>query len=75
MDGYVVEGHVPADLVQGLIEKRPYNIRGLAVPGMPLGSPGMEGPNPVEYDVLALDTSGNVFVYATRQGSSTPDGH
>lgn len=73
--GYFVEGHVPADLVQGLIARRPENIRGIAVPGMPLGSPGMEGPNPVEYDVLALDTSGNVFVYATRQGASSPDGH
>ena len=71
--GYFVEGHVPADLIKGLIEKRPENIRGISVPGMPLGSPGMEAPNPVEYEVLALDTEGNVFVYATRQGVSSPD--
>ena len=72
---YFVEGHVPADLVRGLIESQPGNLRGITVPGMPIGSPGMEGPNPVEYDVLALDSDGKVFVYATRQGSSSPDGH
>lgn len=73
--GYFVEGHVPADLVQGLIDSRPENLRGIAVPGMPLGSPGMEGPNPVEYDVLGYDKDGKVFVFATRQGSSHVDGH
>ncbi len=67
---YFVEGHVPADLVRTLIDTQPENIRGIAVPGMPIGSPGMEGPNPVEYDVLALDDGGRVFVYATRQGTS-----
>ncbi|MDX1499270.1 MAG: DUF411 domain-containing protein [Woeseiaceae bacterium] len=67
---YFVEGHVPADLVAGLIEKKPAELRGIAVPGMPVGSPGMEGPNPVEYDVLAVDRDGQVFVFATRQGSS-----
>lgn len=69
---YFIEGHVPADLVQGLIDMQPDDIRGLTVPGMPLGSPGMEGPNPVEYEVLAVDKDGEVFVYATRQGSSEP---
>ena len=72
---YFVEGHVPADLVQELMTSKPDNLRGITVPGMPIGSPGMEGPNPVEYDVLALDNDGQVFVYATRQGASTPDGH
>lgn len=72
---YFVEGHVPADLVRGLMASRPDNLRGIAVPGMPIGSPGMEGPNPVEYDVLALDHAGQVFVYATRQGATSPDGH
>lgn len=67
---YFVEGHVPADLVAGLIEKKPANIRGIAVPGMPVGSPGMEGPNPVQYDVLAVDENGQVFVFATRRGSA-----
>lgn len=72
---YFVEGHVPADLVRALITSKPDNLRGIAVPGMPIGSPGMEGPNPVEYDVLALDSGGQVFVYATRQGATSPDGH
>lgn len=65
-----IEGHVPADLVQRLIKEKPDNIRGIAVPGMPSGAPGMEGPNPVEYEVLAYDTSGNTTLYAKRQGES-----
>lgn len=67
---YFVEGHVPADLIAGLIEKQPATIRGIAVPGMPVGSPGMEGPNPVAYEVLAVDDDGTVFVFATRQGAA-----
>lgn len=69
---YFVEGHVPADLVQRLLVERPEHIRGIAVPGMPIGSPGMEGPNPVEYEVLSVDTQGEVAVYATRKGQQTP---
>lgn len=65
---YWVEGHVPADLIQKLLRDKPENIKGLSAPGMPLGSPGMEDPNPVEYDVVALHTDGSVTVYATRQG-------
>jgi hypothetical protein len=65
---YLVEGHVPADLVRRLQQEQP-RVRGLAVPSMPPGSPGMEQPNPVRYDVLAFDTDGNISVYATRQGS------
>lgn len=65
---YWVEGHVPADLVQRLIAEKPDDVRGIAVPGMPIGSPGMEGPNPVLYDVLAYGSDGNTTVYATRQG-------
>lgn len=53
IDGYVIEGHVPAGQVQRLLAERPA-IRGLAVPGMPEGSPGMEGPNPEAYTVHAL---------------------
>lgn len=69
---YLVEGHVPADLVQRLITERPSDIRGIAVPGMPIGSPGMEGPNPVEYEVIAFGTDGQTRVYATRQGATEP---
>ncbi|OGT81877.1 MAG: hypothetical protein A3H91_02650 [Gammaproteobacteria bacterium RIFCSPLOWO2_02_FULL_61_13] len=64
---YLVEGHVPADLVRRLQQERP-RVRGLAVPSMPPGSPGMEHPNPVRYDVLAFGTDGKISVYATRQG-------
>ena len=67
VDGYVVEGHVPADLVHRLLDERP-DVKGLAVPGMPIGSPGMETPGrqPERYQVLTFDRDGSVEVYATR---------
>ena len=68
INGYWVEGHVPADLVQKLIAEKPDDIRGIAAPGMPMGSPGMEGPNAVEYDIIAHHVDGTTSVYATRQG-------
>lgn len=67
---YWVEGHVPADIIQRLIEEKPADVRGIAVPGMPAGSPGMESPYAVRYDVLAYDSDGNITVYATRQGQT-----
>lgn len=70
---YWVEGHVPTDLIQRLTTEKPDDIRGIAVPGMPIGPPGMEGPNPATYDVVAYDTEGNTSVYATRQGRSLPE--
>jgi hypothetical protein len=54
---------VPASDIRRLLEERPA-VAGLAVPGMPTGSPGMEGPNPQPYDVLAFDKSGRVEVFA-----------
>ena len=56
VDGYALEGHVPAAAVRRLLAERPARIRGLAVPGMPLGSPGMEVPGQPEdrYDVIAF---------------------
>lgn len=63
IDGYVIEGHVPAAQVTRLLEERP-DIRGLAVPGMPIGSPGMEGPNPEPYTVLALHRDGRTSAFA-----------
>jgi len=69
---YWVEGHVPADLIQRLISEKPDDIRGIAAPGMPMGSPGMEGPNPVVYEVLAYGTDGQLSIYATRAGKSSP---
>ena len=62
--GYVIEGHVPADLIARVVKGKPA-IRGLAVPGMPSGSPGMEGPKE-PYDVLSFDKQGRVAIYARR---------
>ena len=64
---YVVEGHVPADVIHRLLEEHP-DVAGLSVPGMPVGSPGMEVPGrqPEHYDVLAFDEAGNTRVYASR---------
>jgi len=64
IDGYVVEGHVPSADVQRLLEERPDAI-GLSVPGMPEGSPGMEGPNPNPYDVLLINSDGSTSVFSS----------
>lgn len=53
IDGYVIEGHVPASAIDRLLDERP-EIDGLAVPGMPQGSPGMEGPNPIPFTVYSI---------------------
>ena len=67
VDGYVIEGHVPADLIVRLLRQRPAVV-GLAVPGMPVGSPGMETPGAKadRYQVFAFDRTGNKTVFATR---------
>jgi hypothetical protein len=71
VDGYWIEGHVPADLIQQVLKERPADIRGIALPGAHIGAPGMEGPNPVTtYDVVAYDKQGEVRVYATREGKT-----
>jgi hypothetical protein len=62
---YVVEGHVPADVIVKMLEEKPA-IAGLAVPGMPMGSPGMEGASKEKYDVLTFDRAGRTTVYAQR---------
>ena len=63
--GYVIEGHVPADLIHKLLKEKPAVV-GLAVPGMPVGSPGMEGGKPEPYQVLTFDKNGRTSVYAKR---------
>jgi hypothetical protein len=64
--GYVIEGHVPADVIQQLLTEKP-NIAGVAVPGMPVGSPGMEqGPRKDPYEVIAFTKDGKRSVYAKR---------
>ena len=65
VDGYVIEGHVPADVIRQLLRDKP-RVEGLAVPGMPAGSPGMESPNPRPYDVLAFDSTGKTTVFAKK---------
>jgi hypothetical protein len=65
VDGYVIEGHVPAEDVKRLLEERP-EIAGLAVPAMPIGSPGMEGPNPEPYEVIAFTEEGSAYTYASH---------
>lgn len=63
VDGYVVEGHVPAEQVMRLLAERPA-IAGIATPGMPIGSPGMEGRNPQPYQVLSFTETGEAAVFA-----------
>lgn len=63
VSGYVIEGHVPAADIQRLLRDKPA-VAGLAVPGMPMGSPGMEGSRKDPYQVLTFDTAGNSGVYA-----------
>lgn len=65
VDGYVIEGHVPADLISKLRSEKP-QIKGLAVPGMPMGSPGMEGAHKDAYNIIAFDSDGKTLVYARR---------
>jgi len=57
MSGYILEGHVPASAVRRLLSERPKAL-GLAVPGMPIGSPGMEGDRPQAYAVVLFGPAG-----------------
>ncbi len=65
VQGYIIEGHVPADVIRKFLKEKPAAL-GLVVPGMPIGSPGMEGPNPQHYDVLTFDKQGRTTVYARK---------
>ena len=67
VDGYVIEGHVPAADVQRLLKERP-SVLGLAVPGMPIGSPGMEvaGMKAASYNVMSFDRDGELKVYSAH---------
>ncbi|MGE3992038.1 DUF411 domain-containing protein [Pseudorhodoplanes sp.] len=68
-EGFVIEGHVPAEAIHRLLRERP-KVRGLAVPGMPIGSPGMEveGTPPETYSVIAFGPSGQ-FIFARYEGA------
>jgi hypothetical protein len=63
---YIVEGHVPVADVRRLVERKP-PVRGIAVPGMPIGSPGMEGSNPTTFSVFSFDASGKTDIFATHR--------
>lgn len=65
IDGYIVEGHVPADVIEAMLDEQP-DIVGLALPGMQQGSPGMGGEAEGPLEIWAFDGEGQVWVYATR---------
>jgi len=72
VNGYVIEGHVPAEDIQRLLIQRP-KARGLAVPGMPVGSPGMEMGSKVDpYDVLLIQDDQSHTVYAKHGPQAAP---
>jgi hypothetical protein len=64
VEGYVVEGHVPGDTIKRLLRERP-TVVGLAVPGMPVGAPGMDEPGqpPQSYQVFTFDRTGKTAVF------------
>ena len=64
INGYLIEGHVPAADIARLLKEKP-KVAGLAVPGMPMGSPGMEGPRTQHYQVLSFDKAGKTKVFAS----------
>jgi len=67
VNGYIVEGHVPADAVLKVLKEKPA-IAGIAVPGMPMGSPGMEVPGGQKeaFNIVAFDKAGKTSVYQKR---------
>jgi hypothetical protein len=62
VEGFIIEGHVPATDIQRLLKERPKGA-GLVVPGMPIGSPGMEGPRRESFSVLLFNLEGDTTVY------------
>jgi hypothetical protein len=60
--GYAIEGHVPASEIKRLLKEKPA-AKGLAVPAMPMGAPGMEGPRKDPFDVLLVQANGRTAVY------------
>ena len=62
---YFIEGHVSASDIKRLMKEKP-DIKGLSAPGMPMGSPGMEGHRKDNYDVIAIDNNNNATVYSSH---------
>lgn len=65
IDGYLIEGHVPASDILRLLRERPANVKGLTAPGMPMMSPGMASRTPKDYDVLSFTETGETAVYSS----------
>lgn len=67
--GYLIEGHVPVEDVKRLLKERPAGVIGIAAPGMPVGSPGMETPSGTvtPYNVIAFDKSGKTSVFSSHK--------
>jgi hypothetical protein len=65
VNGYLVEGHVSAEDIDRLLAQKP-TIAGIAVPGMPMSSPGMDGPRTHGYQVLSFDKNGKTKVFASH---------
>jgi hypothetical protein len=66
-----IEGHVPVDLVKEVVQNKLTDIQGIAVPGMPIGSPGMEGPNAEPFQVMQVSQDGTISVYTQRPGATS----
>jgi hypothetical protein len=62
VDGYVVEGHIPSYVVDKMLEEQP-DIAGIALPGMPIGTPGMPGPKQEDWTIYALHHNGSYEEY------------
>jgi hypothetical protein len=74
--GYVIEGHVPAADIKRLLAQKPKGALGLAVPGMPAGSPGMEVPGRSDrYQTILIMKDGKHRVWATHGGSADTNAH
>ncbi len=67
VNGYVIEGHVPVDEIIRLLDESPDDVKGIAVGGMPPGSPGMDisGFENDPYDVISFDETGEVQIYSS----------
>ena len=63
---YFVEGHVPANDILRLLKEKPEHVTGIAVPGMPLGSPGMEHSHPQSFKTIAMLSDGSAYVFETH---------
>jgi len=67
VDGYLIEGHVPADDIRRLLAERPPGVIGISAPGMPMDSPGMGSREPKGYSVFAFTESGKTSVFSAYE--------